>query len=875
MHDSNTLRKAFLQFYEQKGHSVIPSASVIPNNDPTLLFVNAGMNPFKEIFLGQKKATSSRVTSSQKCIRVGGKHNDLDNVGHTSRHLTLFEMLGNFSFGDYFKQEAISYAYEFVKDVLKIDMEKLWVSVYQEDNEAFELWEKHMPKERIVRMDAKENFWSMGAVGPCGPCSELLYDRGPDYGSAKTPLEDTTGERYAEFYNLVFMTYNKNEDGKLEPLAKPSIDTGMGLERVISLLNGHDTVFESDLFMPMIEKIEALSGHKYQKKSELAPCFHVIADHMRAISFAICDKAMPGNTDRGYVLRKIIRRATRYGKKLGIEAPFMHKLFDPLFKSIGDAYPQLKEVKQLICETLNEEQSSFFETLRRGGNILSSIIEKAKKKDHQISGEDAFKLKDTYGFPLEEILLIAKDNECSVHLEAFELLEQKAKELSRSSRAKVSQTVTSKCYEDFLKEHEKTEFLGYEENELDASIEGILVGETFKDSIDEGTSAALILNKTPFYAESGGQVADTGTIVHNNAHFEVEETKSPFPDLIVHYGTLKSGTLLAGEPVHAKITTETRKKTESHHTAVHLLHWALEQVLGTHIEQAGSYVDHERLRLDVTHPKPITYEQIQEIEKLIQEKIEKNTKVVTRELAYSEVQKRDDIKQLFGEKYGDTVRLVDIDFSKELCGGTHANQLSELGMFKITKESGLAAGVRRIEAVCATQSFNFVKSLQDFIHELQSKLSTPQAKIKSKIDYQLEQIKEQKAQIKELEKEIAKNCIQNLLEGKQIIGEFELVTAKLNLSKETLNTTIDTLLNKLNNGIVLVATSMNNRAQLTLRIHKTLVEKINAKEIMQTLSKHIQGGGGGNAQNAQASGKNPQGFDIAFNELTTIIKTRA
>ncbi len=767
MHNSKTLRKAFLEFYEQKGHKISPSASVIPNNDPTLLFVNAGMNPFKDIFLGKQKSSSSRATSSQKCIRVGGKHNDLDNVGHTSRHLTLFEMLGNFSFGDYFKKEAIDYAFELVRDVLKIDMGKLWISVYEKDDEAYELWKKHMPENRIVRMDAKENFWSMGAVGPCGPCSELLYDRGPSYGTAKSPLEDTTGERYAEFYNLVFMTYNRQETGELTPLAKPSIDTGMGLERVITLLNDNDTVFESDLFMPMIQTIETLSGHKYEKKSELAPCFHVIADHMRAICFSICDKAMPGNSDRGYVLRKIIRRATRYAKRLGLESPFMHKLFDPLFNSMGDDYPELKNAKELICKTLEDEQASFFETLRRGGNILGSIIEKAKAKDHEISGEDAFKLKDTYGFPLEEILLIAKDNDCSVHLEAFELLEQKAKELSRKSRGQVVQEVTSKCYEDFLKDHEKTEFLGYEQDELKASIEGILVGDTFVDKLEAGSKAGLVLNKTPFYAESGGQVSDTGSIAHNTANFEVVETKSPYPGLTLHYGTLTKGTLLAGEPVDAKIETKVRRRTERHHTAVHLLHWALEKVLGDHITQAGSYVDHERLRLDITHPKPITFEQIQATERLIQEKIEENTKVATREMAYSDVQKRDDIKQLFGEKYSDTVRLVDIDFSKELCGGTHTNQLSNLGMFKISKEGGLAAGIRRIEAVCANESFNFVENLQNFMHELELKLAAPQAKIMSKIDYQLNQAKIQKEQIKGLEKQIAKSAIQELVQNKK------------------------------------------------------------------------------------------------------------
>jgi alanyl-tRNA synthetase len=874
MHDSKTLRQAFLDFYSQKGHSIIPSASVIPHNDPTLLFVNAGMNPFKEIFLGQKKSQSSRVTSSQKCIRVGGKHNDLDNVGHTSRHLTFFEMLGNFSFGDYFKKEAIAYAFELVKDVLKLDLSRFWVSVYEEDDEAYELWKAHIPENRIVKMDASENFWSMGATGPCGPCSELLYDRGPEFGTASNPLEDTTGERYPEFYNLVFMTYNKHEDGTLEPLANPSIDTGMGFERMLSFLNEHHTIFESDLFTPMIAQIESISAKSYQVNTPLAPSFHVIADHMRAISFAICDKAMPGNTDRGYVLRKIIRRATRYGKKLGLETPFMHKLIDPLIRTMGDFYPQLKENKDLIIETLQSEQASFYQTLKRGGNILSTIIESAKKKDHEISGEDAFKLKDTYGFPLEEILLIAKDNDCSVHLEAFNLLEERAKELSRKSRTKVSQKVTSKVYEDFLKEHEATTFMGYEHHQADASIEGILVGDSFCDKLEEGQSAGLILNKTPFYAESGGQVGDSGIIQHDNCQFRVEDCKSPYPGLIIHYGTLTRGILLVGEPVEAKIAFLERQKTESHHTAVHLLHWALEKILGNHIEQAGSHVDHNRLRLDITHSKPITYDETQQIEALIQQKIEENTAVTTRIMQLSEVQKRSNIKQLFGEKYGETVRLVDIDFSKELCGGTHVKHLSLLGMVKITKQSALASGVRRLEAVCRDQSFAYVQSQDNFIHHLETKLSASKSKIMDKIEHQLTQIKEQKGQIKALEKSLVEQSISELIASKESIGDIEFVKAELTLTKDSLNSLMDSLLENLNNGIVLIGSRSNNKATLSMRIDKTLSKSLSAKELMKKLSPHIQGGGGGNEKNAQASGKNPGGIQKAFDEIITLLKNQ-
>ncbi|MES2272991.1 MAG: alanine--tRNA ligase, partial [Chlamydiota bacterium] len=650
---SQTLRRNFLNYFKTQGHAIVPSSPVVPHDDPTLLFVNAGMNQFKDVFLGKSKRDYTRAVTTQKCIRVGGKHNDLDNVGHTSRHLTFFEMLGNFSFGDYFKKEAIAYAWDMVVQVYAFDPEKIWVSVYKDDDEAFALWEKHLPSNRIVRFGEKENFWTMGDTGPCGPCSELLYDRGEKYGPASSPKEDFSGERYLEFWNLVFMQFSKDASGKMEPLPRKSIDTGSGLERVVSLKMGVDDVFQTDILRALIAQVEEISGKKYDPQNTLlAPAFHVVADHIRSLSFAIADGVQPSNTDRGYVLRKILRRAVRYGRMLGLQGPFLGQILPRLVSSMGEDFPELKSSQDRIAEILTLEEEGFIRTLLRGGQLFSQVIERSHQSAKKISGEDAFKLKDTYGFPLEEITLIAKDENLDVDLARFNELEIEAKEKSRKAQKSASQQFDSNFFSDFTRSHKPCEFDGYQNTALDTLILGIVVDGKFTDEVLEGQEALLILDKTPFYPEMGGQVGDTGQISHSANSFQVYDCTAPFPGVIAHLGKMSSGILRKNNKVHATIDISRRQEIQNNHTATHLLHWALQQVLGPHIKQAGSLVSEERLRFDFNHHKPVSILEMREIEDLINAKIRTDLPVQTYELSFAEAQKRTDIKQFFGEKYG-------------------------------------------------------------------------------------------------------------------------------------------------------------------------------------------------------------------------------
>jgi alanyl-tRNA synthetase len=637
---SQEIRRRFLNFFKSQGHALIPSSSVVPHEDPSLLFINAGMNQFKDVFLGKSVRDYTRATTSQKCIRVGGKHNDLDNVGHTKRHLTFFEMLGNFSFGDYFKEQAIKYAWEVSTEIFSFPPEKLWITVFNDDDEAFSLWTKYVPASRIVRMGEEDNFWSMGETGPCGPCSELYFDRGERWGTGASPKEDPLGERYLEFWNLVFMQFNRDATGKMTPLPKQSIDTGSGLERVISLIMNVDSLYEIDIFQHLIAQIEKISHKTYQKQDTLlAPAFHVIADHIRSLSFAIADGAQPSNMERGYVLRKILRRAVRYGKVLGMQEPFLGKILPALIEVMGDDYPELKGAEKRIEEILTLEEEAFIRTLKRGGNILSSIIETAQKNPlKQITGEEAFKLKDTYGFPLEEILLIAKDTSLQVNIDAYELLETQAKEKSRGAASKHIQEASENLFSEYTQKHGACEFTGFTATEDEGTIMALFSNGQFVDVLKEGEKGAILLNKTPFYAEKGGQIADIGTIFHHKALFKVTDTQNPYPGVIIHYGIVEQGLFIPGEPVVAQVDSERRQQIANHHTATHLLHWALTTVLGPHIRQAGSLVEKDRLRFDFNHHKALSPLEIRQIEDLVNEKIREDKPVESYELTFEEVQ---------------------------------------------------------------------------------------------------------------------------------------------------------------------------------------------------------------------------------------------
>ncbi len=829
---SQEIRRKFLQYFKDKGHTIVPSSPVIPHEDPTLLFVNAGMNQFKDVFLGKSVRDYSKATSSQKCIRVGGKHNDLENVGHTSRHLTFFEMLGNFSFGDYFKKEAIAFAWEVTLNVFGFDPKDLWVTVFHEDEEAFELWKPHVAEDRIVRMGEADNFWAMGDTGPCGPCSELYFDRGPSYGSARSPAEDIDGERYIEFWNLVFMEFNRDISGDMRPLPKKSVDTGAGLERVVSIKMGTESLFETDILRALIAEVENVSGKKYASE----PAYRVIADHMRSLSFAIADGVQPSNIDRGYVLRKVLRRAVRYGRQLGLEKPFLGKLLPRLIDLMGGDFPELSASQERIEEILTLEEEGFLRTLKRGGNILNQIVA-SSKAEGQISGDDAFKLKDTYGLPLEEILLLAKDDALTVDIRRFEELEHEAKERSRGARKTTAQVVE----ESALAKHGPSKFLGYEELGTEAVVLGLMRDGEEVAALHPGEEGVVLLDQTPFYAEKGGQVGDQGFVSNENNLFEVIDCQMPYTDVIAHHGVMRSGELHVGDRVNASVDAARRQKIANNHTATHLLHWALQEVLGPHIKQAGSVVDAARLRFDFSHHKALTPEEICAIEALVNEKIRENRPVQVYELDFSEVQKKQEIKQFFGEKYGKRVRVIDIDFSKELCGGTHTSQVGNIGYFRIAKESSIAAGVRRIEAVTGAEADSLVRERE--------------SDLEKRITHLAEENKSTVNALNALKKELLALEVENLLEYVETVGSLPFLPHAVSLNPKELKECADILMNKRPSLVLVLIGKHEEKCSFLIRISDDLISKgVRANELVKEIAPLLGGKGGGKADSAQGGG---------------------
>jgi alanyl-tRNA synthetase len=866
---SQTIRRRFLQFFKEKGHTVVPSSAVVPHDDPSILFTNAGMNQFKDVFLGKSLRDYTRATSSQKCVRVGGKHNDLDNVGHTARHLTFFEMLGNFSFGDYFKKEAIAFAWEATLSVFEFDPKKVWITIFREDDEAFELWKQHVPEERIVRMDEKDNFWMMGDTGPCGPCSELYFDRGSSYGSARSPKEDVDGVRYIEFWNLVFMQFNRDSSGKMHPLPKPSIDTGAGLERVIALKLDVETVFQTDIFKALIEQIEEICGRKYDPKDALlAPAYHVISDHLRSLSFAIADGAQPSNVERGYILRKLLRRAVRYGRVLGLHEPFLARILPRLVALMGPDYPELIDSQNLIAEILTLEEEAFLRTLKRGGHLLSGVIEKSQKSAlKQISGEDAFKLKDTYGFPLEEILLIAKDYGLQVNLESYELLQEQAKERSKSAREVHSQQVEESTFKSYVQKQGISEFVGYTALETEATVNALFIGDAFQDTLQEGDEGIILLNKSPFYAEKGGQVGDTGYLTHKGSQFRVSHCNSPFPGVIAHQGRVEKGEIRLGEQVLAQVDPTRRQEIANNHTATHLLHYALYQVLGTHIKQAGSLVEDKRLRFDFNHHKALSPEEIRAVETLVNDKIREATPVHIYELSYEDVQKHPQIKQFFGDKYGSTVRVVDIAYSKELCGGTHTSHVGTIGLFKILRESSIASGVRRIEAVTGKEAEKHIYEKEELIEKAAGLLKVAPSKLMEKLEAFIEENKTLSSALKACRLASLKTLKEELLSKALEIKGLLFVGAIVPLEAELLLELTELLHAEGKPLISVLGAVSGERCQLIVRLGKGALDKgLEALKLIREIAPCIEGGGGGKADRAQAGGKRPEGLGQALEQ---------
>jgi alanyl-tRNA synthetase len=803
---------------------------LVPGNDPTLLFTNAGMVQFKDVFLGDEKRGYKRAVTSQRCVRAGGKHNDLENVGYTTRHHTFFEMLGNFSFGDYFKEEAIKLAWQFLTQDLGLPPEKLWVTVFEEDDEAADVWLKTMKvdPDRFGRMGSKDNFWAMGDTGPCGPCSEIFYDHGPDVAGGPPGSKDEDGDRYVEIWNLVFMQFDRAENGEMTPLPKPSVDTGMGLERIAAVMQGVHSNYEIDLFASLLKATAKILGVKNDGSSSL----NVIVDHIRACAFLIVDGVLPGNEGRGYVLRRIIRRAIRHGKKLGVDDLFFHKLVGPLCKEMGDAYPELVKAKAHVEKVLEKEEKRFAETLDQGMEILESAI--AKLKGKELPGDIVFKLYDTYGFPVDLTADIAREREMTVDQAGFEAEMEKQRERGRASSLFVKPgtgrlTIKSRSPTVKIKE----QFIGYESTVGGSTITDIFEGESSVESLSEGQEGAIVLVSTPFYAESGGQIGDTGLLESKDGSFRVTDTQK-IEESIVHYGRMQSGIFRVDDTVTADVDAERRQAIVLNHSATHLMHAALRQVLGEHVQQKGSLVAPDRLRFDFSHDEAVTPEQLQQVEDLVNAQIRENTPADIKHMQYDDAVTSGAIA-LFGEKYEDEVRVLNFGdgFSVELCGGTHVSSTGDIGVFKITSEGGVAAGVRRIEALTGKGALEWIDASQRALDEVAAILKSPRDQAAARVEQLLRRNKV-------LEKELAA-AKQQLLTG----GSSDLTDGVTEIS-----------------GIKVLATRMDGADAKTLR--DAVDRFIRAGDVIKPVAEQVGGTGGGRPDFAQAGGSNPDGLDAAL-----------
>ncbi|MDO6528211.1 alanine--tRNA ligase [Motilimonas sp. 1_MG-2023] len=858
------IRNAFLGYFESKGHQSVASSPLVPGNDPTLLFTNAGMVQFKDVFLGMDQRPYTRATSSQRCVRAGGKHNDLENVGYTARHHTFFEMLGNFSFGDYFKREAISFAWEFLTEVVKLPKEKLWVTVFEEDDEAADIWLKEMgvPADRLSRIGAKDNFWSMGDTGPCGPCTEIFYDHGEHIwgGPPGTPEED--GDRYIEIWNLVFMQFNRHADGTMEPLPKPSVDTGMGLERIAAILQGVHSNYEIDIFQALIKKTAEITGAKDLEDKSL----RVVADHIRSCSFLIADGVMPSNEGRGYVLRRIIRRAVRHGHKLGATDTFFYKLVAELVKQMGEAYPELTKQQAIVEKMLRLEEEQFAKTLDRGLAILDDAL--MQLKGTTIPGELVFKLYDTYGFPADLTADIARERELVIDQDGFEAAMQAQRE--RAQKANSFGT----DYNDAIKVEHQTRFLGYNVTDSKAKIvEMFKQGESVA-SLTQGEEGIVILGETPFYAESGGQVGDTGEIQFPGGAFVVTDTQKS-GNAFLHHGYMCGAKLSVGEEIIAVVDEQKRKAIALNHSVTHLLHSALRHTLGDHIGQKGSLVDSEKLRFDFSHFEPMTMESIRQVEFLVNKAIRDNFEVITKVMNIEEA-KASGAMALFGEKYDEMVRVVQMgDFSTELCGGTHAKRTGDIGFFKIISEGGIAAGIRRIEAVSGPAAIDFIHNLGEQIQQTLDLVKGDQFTIGAKVRQVIDRSKALEKELEQLKAKMASQAGADLIGQAIEMGGTRVVVAHLDgIEPKALRSSVDELKNKLQSGIVFLATVSEGKVSLIAGVTKDLTAKVKAGELVNMVAMQVGGKGGGRPDMAQAGGTDAAALPDALKSVQPWLEQR-
>lgn len=851
------IREKFLKFFESKGHTIVRSSSLVPGNDPTLMFTNSGMVQFKDVFLGTDPRPYSRATTAQRSVRAGGKHNDLENVGYTARHHTFFEMLGNFSFGDYFKHDAIKFAWELLTTVYQLPKDKLWVTVYQEDDEAYDIWAKEVgvPTERIIRIGdnkgaryASDNFWTMGDTGPCGPCTEIFYDHGPDVwgGPPGSPEED--GDRYIEIWNLVFMQFNRDAQGNMTRLPKQSVDTGMGLERLAAVLQHVHSNYEIDLFQNLIKAAARVTEISDLTNNSLK----VIADHIRACSFLIVDGVIPGNEGRGYVLRRIVRRAIRHGYKLGRKGAFFHKLVADLVAEMGVAYPELKEAEQRVTDVLRQEEERFFETIEHGMSILEAALADVEAKGGKVlDGELAFKLHDTYGFPLDLTADVCRERGMTVDEPAFDDAMARQREQARAAgKFKATQGLEYTGA--------KTTFHGYEEIAFDdAKVVALYVDSSSVNEVKTGQDAVVVLDHTPFYAESGGQVGDQGVLANAATRFAVADTLKVQADVIGHHGTLEQGTLKVGDVLRAEIDAHRRARTQRNHSATHLMHKALREVLGAHVQQKGSLVDAEKTRFDFAHNAPMTDDEIRRVEQIVNNEILANAPGIVRVMPYDEAVKGGAMA-LFGEKYGDEVRVLDLGFSRELCGGTHVSRSGDIGFFKIVVEGGVAAGIRRVEAITGDNALRYVQELDARVNEAAAALKAQPSELTQRIAQVQDQVKSLEKELGALKSKLASSQGDELAQQAVEIGGVYVLAATLDgADAKTLRETVDKLKDKLKSAAIVLAAVEGGKVSLIAGVTPDASKKVKAGELVNFVAQQVGGKGGGRPDMAQAGGTEP------------------
>ncbi|WP_341674930.1 alanine--tRNA ligase [Niveibacterium sp. SC-1] len=875
---SAEIRRQFLDFFASKGHQIVASSSLVPHEDPTLLFTNAGMNQFKDVFLGFDKRPYNRATTSQKCVRAGGKHNDLENVGYTARHHTFFEMLGNFSFGDYFKRDAIKYAWELLTEVYKLPKDKLWVTVYAEDDEAYDLWTKEVgvPAERVIRIGdnkgaryASDNFWMMGDTGPCGPCTEIFFDHGADIwgGPPGSPEED--GDRYIEIWNNVFMQFNRDEAGVMHPLPKPSVDTGMGLERISAVLQHVHSNYEIDLFQNLIK-----AAARETKTADLAvPSLKVLADHIRACSFLIADGVIPGNEGRGYVLRRIIRRAIRHGYKLGARAAFFHRMVADLVAEMGEAYPELMRDQQRVTDVLRQEEERFFETIANGMEILEAALgELARNGGKQLDGETAFKLHDTYGFPLDLTADVCREREVTVDAAGFDAAMARQREQARAAgKFKMAAALEYSGV--------ATAFKGYDTLDVEsANVTAIYVDGASVNEIAAGQRGVIVLDSTPFYAESGGQVGDAGELTAGGVCttlFAVEDTQKIQADVFGHHGELKSGALKVGDRITARVDAARRAQTMRNHSATHLMHKALREVLGAHVQQKGSLVDADKTRFDFAHNAPLSDDEIRRVEAIVNREVLANTATDARVMGLEDAQKTGAM-MLFGEKYGDSVRVLDIGSSRELCGGTHVGRTGDIGLFKIAAQSGVAAGIRRVEAITGEAALAAVQQQDTLLAELSATLKLPANEAVARVSQLQDQVKAAEKEVAKLKSQMVLLQLDELVAGgMRVIKDVKVVAARLeNVDAAALRDVADKLRDRVEEGVVIAASVVDGKVALVAMVTKGLTGKLKAGEIVATAAQVVGGKGGGRPDMAQAGGSLPEKLPEALDAALALIESK-